>query len=127
MYLKKLLSAFLLFALVFVVQTASAQEKTVTGKVFDSKDGSPVVGASVQPKGSKSGTTTNAEGTFSIKVGAGVNSIIITSIGYDRQEVSILKRVSFSVAREEITGTAGHCFAEIQNCDFHKRVFLAWA
>jgi TonB-dependent starch-binding outer membrane protein SusC len=89
MSLKKLLSAFLIFALVLVVQSASAQDKTVTGKVTDSKDGSPVVGASVQPKGSRTGTSTKADGTFSITVGSNVTTLVITSVGYESQDVSI--------------------------------------
>ncbi len=98
MYLKKLLSAFLVFALVFVVQSASAQDKTVTGKVTDSKDGSPVVGASVQPKGSRTGTTTKADGTFSINVGSNVTTLVITSIGYESQEISIAGKSSVDVS-----------------------------
>jgi TonB-linked SusC/RagA family outer membrane protein len=73
----------------FSVLVAQAQDKTVTGKVTDSKDGSPVVGASVQPKGSRTGTSTKADGTFSINVGSNVNTLVITSVGYESQEVSI--------------------------------------
>jgi iron complex outermembrane receptor protein len=89
MSVKKLLSAFLIFALVFVVQSASAQDKTVTGKVTDSKDGTPVVGASVQPKGGRTGTSTKADGTFSINVASNVTTLVITSVGFETQEVSI--------------------------------------
>ncbi|MEO7393723.1 MAG: carboxypeptidase-like regulatory domain-containing protein [Chitinophagaceae bacterium] len=98
MSVKKLLSAFLFFALVFVVQTASAQDKTVTGKVTDSKDGSPVVGASVQPKGTRTGTSTKADGTYSINVGSNVTTLVITSIGFETQEVSIEGRSSVDVS-----------------------------
>ncbi len=105
MSLKKLLSAFLIFALVLVVQSASAQDKTVTGNVTDSKDGSPVVGASVQPKGSRTGTTTKADGTFSLNVGSNVTTLVITSVGYETQEVSIAGKSSVEVSFVATTGS----------------------
>ncbi|HEX5651946.1 MAG TPA: SusC/RagA family TonB-linked outer membrane protein [Chitinophagaceae bacterium] len=86
---KTLFSALLCAVFVFVLQTAYAQDRTVTGKVTDSKDGSPVVGASVQPKGGTTGTSTRSDGTFSITVGSGVTSLIISSVGYEVKEVSI--------------------------------------
>ncbi|MBL7710178.1 MAG: carboxypeptidase-like regulatory domain-containing protein, partial [Chitinophagaceae bacterium] len=70
---KTLLSAILCFVLAFSVQFAAAQDKTITGKVTDSKDGSPVAGASVQAKGSRAGTTTRGDGTFSLSVGSNVS------------------------------------------------------
>ena len=105
MSVKKLLSAFLVFALVFVVQSASAQDKTITGKVTDSKDGSPVVGASVQPKGSRTGTTTKADGSFSLNVGSNVKTLVITSIGYDAQEISIDGKSSVDVSFVQAFGS----------------------
>jgi TonB-dependent starch-binding outer membrane protein SusC len=54
-----------LFACLFVL-FSQAQNKTVTGKVTDAKDGSAMVGASVVVKGSTVGTQTGADGTFKI-------------------------------------------------------------
>ena len=104
MSVKKLLSAFLVFALVFVVQSASAQDKTITGKVTDSKDGSPVVGASVQPKGSKTGTSTNGDGAFSINVSPSVTHLVITSVGFEPMEVDIAGKTSVTVSLTTQTG-----------------------
>jgi len=98
MSLKKLLSAFLCFTLVVLSQSASAQDRTVTGKVTDSKDGSPVVGASVQPKGAKTGTSTRNDGTFSLSVSANTTNLIISSIGFATQEVSIEGKSSVEVS-----------------------------
>ncbi|HVZ55773.1 MAG TPA: TonB-dependent receptor [Chitinophagaceae bacterium] len=75
--------------LVIISQISWAQEKTVTGKITDSKDGSPVARASVVAKGSNRGTTTADDGTFRLTVGADVTTLVITSVGYDRQEVAI--------------------------------------
>lgn len=97
MSMKRLLYAFLLPCLLFSL-SALAQEKVVTGKVTDSKDGSPVVGASVQPKGSKTGTSTSADGTFRISVPAGINTLVISSAEFERQELDITDKTSIDVS-----------------------------
>jgi TonB-dependent starch-binding outer membrane protein SusC len=66
-----------------------AQDRTVTGKVTDSKDGSPVAGASVVAKGSSKGTSTNTNGEYSISVPSGVTKLAISSVGFTSQEVDI--------------------------------------
>jgi len=68
---------------------AFAQDKTVTGKVTDSKDGSPVVAASVLVKGTKIGTSTGADGSFTLKVPASATTLVISSIGFGNKEVAI--------------------------------------
>ncbi|SDL48435.1 TonB-linked outer membrane protein, SusC/RagA family [Pedobacter sp. ok626] len=66
---KKLLlltvGVFLLFAHGF------AQQKTITGKVTSSDDGSPIPGASVKVKGTPTVTQTNTNGLYSIQAKAG--------------------------------------------------------
>lgn len=66
--------------------TAIAQEKkSVSGTVLDEK-GSPLIGVSVQEKGTTHGTLTDAEGKFELQV-APAATLIISYIGYQRQEV----------------------------------------
>jgi TonB-linked SusC/RagA family outer membrane protein len=79
------------FTLSFILLSLSllAQDRTVTGKITDSKSGNPVEGASVIPKGTSKGTSTNASGDFSISVPGNVNTLVVTSVGFGRQEVSI--------------------------------------
>ena len=85
------------FLLLFSLSQVFAQTKTVTGKVTDSKDGSPIAGATVQPKGSKNGTSTAADGGFSLTVAANTSTLVITSVGFDRQEVSVANASSISM------------------------------
>jgi TonB-dependent starch-binding outer membrane protein SusC len=87
MNVKRLL-ALVLPLLCFSIATF-AQDKTVTGKVTDSKDGSPVVAASVLVKGTKIGTSTNADGSFTLKVPASATTLFISSVGFGTQEVAI--------------------------------------
>ncbi len=87
-----MMSLFVLFC------SAFAQNKTITGKVTDSKSGSPVSGASVVPKGSSRGTSTGADGTFSLSVPSGTTSVTVSSVGYDPQVVSISGSSSINVS-----------------------------
>ena len=99
MTIKRLLvSSALLLLCVLFTQVLSAQNKTISGKITDSKDGSPVVGASVQAKGSQKGTSTGADGGFTLSMASTVTSIIITSVGFDRQEIDITGKSEVSVS-----------------------------
>ncbi len=75
-----------------------AQDKTVTGKVTDEKDGSPMVGASVTVKGTSIGTTTNAEGKFTLKTPSTAKTIVVSSINYESAEISIANKTTVNVS-----------------------------
>lgn len=84
--------------LVMVVFTtfAMAQNKTVTGKVTDDK-GAPVANASVLVKGTTKGVTTDSDGSFSISVPSTAKSLIISSVNFTAQEISIGSKNSIAV------------------------------
>lgn len=92
MYCKKLLKAIVLPCLLLLSFTAFSQDRTITGKVTDSKDGSPLPGVSVTAKGSSTGTSTGTDGTFKITVGPRVTALVFSSVGFGTQEVSITGR-----------------------------------
>ncbi|MBC7826111.1 MAG: SusC/RagA family TonB-linked outer membrane protein [Chitinophagaceae bacterium] len=98
MTLKKIRGLLVLPVVLLISQLAFSQNKTVTGKVTDSKDGSPIAGASVLIKGSTGGTNTNAEGSFSMNVPASATALIISAVGYSDQEVAITSDGAVSVA-----------------------------
>jgi len=65
------------------------QEVKVEGTITDATNGEPVIGASVIVEGTSIGAITDAAGKFSITV-PGLNSvIIISSIGYNNEKISI--------------------------------------
>ncbi len=82
--MRKLLSC--LVGLILLCTAAQSQTVEVSGKVSDEK-GNPIAGASVQEKNSKKGTTTDANGLFKLSSRPGTQ-LIISSIGYDKQQVS---------------------------------------
>ncbi|TDN38711.1 SusC/RagA family TonB-linked outer membrane protein [Hymenobacter sp. UV11] len=66
---------------------AIAQTRTVTGKVTDAK-GSGLPGATIVVRGTTQGTSTTAEGTFSIAV-ADTAALVFSSVGYNSQTVRV--------------------------------------
>ena len=62
-----------------------AQTRQINGQVRDAADKTPVLGANILASGSKEGTATNAEGTFSLDIASNGDSLTITFIGYEKQ------------------------------------------
>lgn len=83
--------------LLLVAGIASAQTKPVTGKITD-ENGSAVPGATVQVKGTSTGTATGADGTFKINVPATATTLVISFVGYVQQEVALAGKSEFSIA-----------------------------
>ncbi len=65
----------------------SQTSNIVFGVVRDDK-GMPIAGASVIVKGTKTGTTTDTGGNFSIQLPVGNNTMVISSVGYTTQEIN---------------------------------------
>jgi TonB-dependent starch-binding outer membrane protein SusC len=98
--MKRLSWGVLLLPLLFLSIVSWAQNKTITGKVSD--ESSAVVGASVTVKNSTIGTTTNEKGEFTLSVPATATVLVITSVGYNSQEVNIVgNTISVSLVKSE--------------------------
>ena len=64
-----------------------AQSQTISGTVLNAADDEPVIGASVQVKGTSKGTITDVDGKFTLEVDP--NSVLVVSfIGMATQEVA---------------------------------------
>ncbi|MBO9681379.1 MAG: carboxypeptidase-like regulatory domain-containing protein, partial [Flavisolibacter sp.] len=63
--------------------------QTVTGTVTDSKTDAPLVGVSIQVKGTTQGTTTDANGRFNLDVPDKGAVLIVSYIGYAVQEINV--------------------------------------
>jgi len=80
----------LLTMLAMVVFTfASFAQGTVTGKVIDASYSESLIGATVVLKGTTTGTVTDIDGTFSLQVPAGTQTLTITYVGYNDLEVEV--------------------------------------
>jgi TonB-linked SusC/RagA family outer membrane protein len=73
----------------------------IRGRVSD-KDGNPLQGASVLVSGSQNGTTTNAEGRFTLSVSDNKNIVLeISSVGYQTKLVNLDNQIELNVILEE--------------------------
>ena len=87
-----------LFLCVSFTQLAFSQTKVISGKITDDK-GTPIQGASVAVKGAKGGTTTSAAGEFSLTVADAAKSLIVSSVGFNQQEIDITGKTSVKIHR----------------------------
>lgn len=75
-----------------------AQERMVTGKVTSAEDGNPLPGVNVILKGTTSGTSTDANGNFTIGVPPDGGSLNFSFIGLESKEVEIGQRTVIDVS-----------------------------
>ena len=71
----------ILILLLGTFQTAFAQNRKISGSVV-SATSEPVVGASVVASGTSIGTSTDADGNFSLTLPEKTTTIIVSCIGY---------------------------------------------
>ncbi len=85
--MKKLFLAML--CTILSVGLSVAQTRTITGVVTSAEDGEPVIGASIQVKGTMTGTVTDVNGNFSLGVSADARTLVVSYIGMKTKEVPV--------------------------------------
>ena len=86
------LALFLLMGLPLMAQVG------ISGTVSD--DAGPMIGTSIVEKGTSNGTVTGPDGSFQLTVKPGA-VLVISSIGYKEQEITVGNQTRFSVFMEE--------------------------
>jgi TonB-dependent SusC/RagA subfamily outer membrane receptor len=76
------------------------QQFQVNGNVTSSGDNNPLPGVSVVVKGTSTGTTTDADGNYSVSVPDGSSTLIFSFIGYKSVEVPVNNRTVIDVTLE---------------------------
>ena len=82
-----------------VVSTIFAQDGTITGRVLDATNGSPLMGANVVLEGSSQGAATDTEGRYTIsQVVAGEHTLMVTYIGYQvlKKDITVIESKTYS-------------------------------
>jgi TonB-linked SusC/RagA family outer membrane protein len=86
-FCQNMIKSVLVILFLTVFYNVQAQQRTVTGKVTDSNNAT-VPGTSILKKGTTSGTSADANGKYSLQVGA--NDVLVFSfIGYKTQEITV--------------------------------------
>ncbi|HEY9048898.1 MAG TPA: SusC/RagA family TonB-linked outer membrane protein [Ohtaekwangia sp.] len=91
-----------LLSVVLLLTAMSAFAQTVTGRVTAMQDNSALPGVSVILKGTTTGTTTDADGNYSISIGNSSNPVLAFSfIGFTTQEVPVGSQTVVDVIMKE--------------------------
>ncbi len=87
----------LLFLAIAFAFEASAQDTQLSGKITDARDGSTLPGATVLVKGTTTGTLSDIDGNYSIKVKTGA-TLVFSFVGYLPQEIVVTNQKNISIA-----------------------------
>jgi TonB-linked SusC/RagA family outer membrane protein len=75
-----------------------AQERTISGSVTSTEDGSALPGVNVILKGTTVGTSTDADGKYSLSVPSSEGSLVFSFIGLESKEIEIGSRTVIDVS-----------------------------
>jgi TonB-linked SusC/RagA family outer membrane protein len=96
--MKKLLFTVLFHSL--LCTAVLAQERQVNGKVTSSEDGTPIPGVNVVVQGTTKGTTTDANGLYTIQLGPSETTLVFSFVGFAPQTVQVDSRATIDVSLE---------------------------
>jgi TonB-linked SusC/RagA family outer membrane protein len=99
--MRKIFKRLMLVSVMFFMSVAAFSQNAVTGKVTDSKDGTPVAGATITLKGTKTATQSGADGSFKINA-TPTGVLVISSVGFAQQEVSIAGKSAVDVSLVQV-------------------------
>ncbi|MEP7107121.1 MAG: TonB-dependent receptor [Ferruginibacter sp.] len=88
-----LIKGLLLFA-ALIFTTGIFAQKIVSGRVLNENDKQPIPDASILVKGTKTGTRTTGEGTFSISAPKDNSVLVITVVGFEKIEIPVSGRTT---------------------------------
>ena len=91
-------SLLLSLAILITAGMAFAQDRTVSGKVTSSEDGSSIPGVNIVVKGTTTGAVTDLDGNYKVTVPADGGTLIFSFIGLVTQEIEVGSRSLIDVA-----------------------------
>ncbi|HEY0177651.1 MAG TPA: carboxypeptidase-like regulatory domain-containing protein, partial [Pedobacter sp.] len=111
---------YLLGAILLLGVQAYAQTRTVTGRVTDAGDGSPLPGVNISLDRGV-GTKTEANGTYSLKVPPGKHSLTFSFVGYASRTVSITSEtlnVTLTSVQNQLSEVVVSGYSNLNKKDF---------
>lgn len=101
---RNLLRAAVVCTLLLFSHLSYSQNRVITGRVTDPKDGTGIPGVNVTAKGGTTGVQTGADGAYQISVGPAVTTLVFSAAEFTTREIAIDGRSSIDV---DLTATAG--------------------
>jgi TonB-dependent starch-binding outer membrane protein SusC len=84
--------------LLLTLSGAALAQKKISGKVTDGENNAPLPGVSIVVKGTTVGTTSDANGNYSLNLPANASSLIFSFVGFTSQEVAIGNQSTLDVS-----------------------------
>lgn len=87
-------NSFLFFSFILLSISTHAQETIVKGKITDANSGDPIPFANIIVQNTTTGTRTDFEGNYTLKIAGTADSLVVTFIGYKTKKKHIAPGVS---------------------------------
>ena len=94
----------MLTTLLVMVGMTTASAQTVKGVVTSAAEGEPLIGATVMVKETKTGTVTDFDGIYTLKIAKG-QTLVISYIGYETKNIKYTGQATINVALEADAST----------------------
>ncbi|MNX18189.1 SusC/RagA family TonB-linked outer membrane protein [Pedobacter ghigonis] len=95
-FLRKL--SWVLALLTIISISLFAQQRQITGKVVDKKDGQPVPGVTVGIRGKTNNVSTNDKGEFALVADPSTDALVFSYVGYVRQVIPLAGKTNIMVS-----------------------------
>ncbi len=89
--------------LLLLLLCTGVRAQVLSGRITDANSGEPLPYASIYVEKTKSGTASNADGYFQVKLGPGTNQVVFSYLGYVSEQRSVSGNTSLDV---ELSGEA---------------------
>jgi len=104
MRIKTMLFKIGLFITALLFTNTLLAQKQVTGSVHDAS-GQPIAGSTISIKGSTVGTQTDANGDFKIEVTNSSSKLVVSSVGFEPQEITVGNRSNIAITLKSSVST----------------------
>lgn len=93
-----------LFLALFLFNVPALAQQTVSGTVIDAETQEVLIGVNINVQGTTRGTSTNAEGEFSIRIDSAGTVLVFSYIGYKKSEITVSGGEELQVEMEPDVG-----------------------
>lgn len=94
---KKFRNLMLLLTLLLNASFLFAQTHKISGRILDGESGTGLPGVTIVEKNTTNGTTTDLDGKFNLTVSSSDATVVVSFIGYTKQEIKVNKQSTINV------------------------------
>ncbi len=91
----------LFFGIMFFASASVFSQSVISGIITTATKKEPIIGATVVVKGTSTGTITDFEGKYSLKIPAGTTKLVVSYIGFSSKEIEVGSGSSYNAELSE--------------------------